>query len=73
MNDVLQSVKTDLSEPDIFMAVFPGAFNIFTVIHMKDFYPIDADDFIKLVKNTVKIIGDIIPGVMGVASVKADG
>ncbi len=73
MNDVLQSVKTDLSEPDIFMAVFPGAFNIFTVVNMKDFYPIDADDFIKLVKNTVKIISDIIPGVMGVASVKADG
>lgn len=72
MHDIVQCIKANLSLTDVGMTVLVGSTWIFAVIYMKDSNLIFSENPVKLFYDRIKIVYDIITGIMGVTSVKAD-
>src|SRR5699024_8044697 len=72
IDDISQRIKTDMTEADILMAVFVGAYRIFRIVYMDDFDAVKSNDFIELFQYTIEVINDIISRIMHVASIKTD-
>ena len=72
MHDIVQCIKANLSLTDVGMTVLVGSTWIFAVIHMKDSNLIFSENPVKFFYDRIKIVYDIITGIMGVTGVKAD-
>ena len=72
MHDVVQCIKSDFTLSDIGMAVLVCTAWIFAVIDMKDCDLIFSDDPVKFLYDGIKIVDDIITGIVGMAGIKAD-
>ena len=72
MHDPVKCIITDIAVADIGMAVFSGTTGILAVIDMKDGNLILANQMIKAVHDTIKIMNDLLAGIMDMTGIKAD-
>ena len=68
----LQRFKTDFPKPDIFMPIFMTSTVIFAVVDMEDCDLLFSNQTVKRFDHFVKLMNDIIPGVVDMTGVKAD-
>ena len=67
-----EQATADDSKANIFMPVFRGSWNIFTVIDVEDCNLIFSKQTVKRLHNIIKMMDDIISAVACMTSVKAD-
>jgi len=68
MDDVCQSVKADLTLPNIGMSVLFGSLWIFAVVDVKDSDLVFSKNPVKLLYDTVKVVSYRVTAVMGMTS-----
>src|SRR5699024_2966406 len=66
IDDIAQCIKTDMSEADIFMAVFVCSPFILGVVDVQHFDPVDSDCLIEFFNDTVEVGGGVGGGGGGV-------
>lgn len=73
VNDVIDRFKTNHAGADRGVAILRVPSEVFAVIYMEYSQPIQSNDFVELFHDTVEVIDNIIPGVVCMAGVKANG
>ena len=68
--DIIDRVKTDVSETDVLMTVLSSTWRILAVIDMEDRNLILSDDAVKFIYYIIKMINDIVPAVARMTGVK---
>ena len=69
--DIIDRVKTDVSETDVLMTVLSSTWRILAVIDMEDRDLILSDDTVKFTYYIIKMMDDIVPAVARMTGVKA--
>ncbi len=72
MHDGMNRIETDPSGTDRGMTVLPGSARVFAVIDMHDPDAVQSDDAVKLFKDAVQVVDDIVTGVVDMACIHAD-
>lgn len=66
------SIKTERTLTDFGMTIFAACERVHTVIEMERLDAVETDEAIKFIQNAVKIIHDIVSGIVHMATVHAD-
>ncbi len=68
--DIIDRVKTDVSETDVLMTVLSSTWRILAIIDMEDRDLILSDDTVKFIYYIIKMMDDIVPAVARMTGVK---
>ena len=72
INNSFHSILADIALADFLVPVLMGTKRIFRIIEMYCLEPVKTDYLIKFLQNAVKIINNVIAGIINMARIKAN-